>query len=520
MPRGGPDPSPSNDSRRRPFSLAGLPALLSVFALALGFGAWAALTGGLRAMNSDALLPVFASLYRWTPFFWRQTRYGQPLALLATPISNPNAALLFHFVVAHALLVLFAFALARLFLPREKATVAGLGFLALLLLTTPVRRIAFLCLTQPYIQSGAAGLAGLQLVRRGGRLPAAVGWLLLAVAFWIAPTTLFWLAPLALLAGDRAEGRPAGRSAMGIAGGLAALSALSVAAGTLVPDVPRTPVALAAIDSWGATWAGLVSGLFRATPSNRWLWPLAALVVVALLAAWLKRREDRGIAIAPALRTALALVVAAALHLLASGTLAWVTDKVATQGAGWRYAIPTQLLLVAVAPLALAAWLGAPTTTRAARIRIAIAALAVVLIVPAKFGRPSLQRAKRSLRFSDSLHLDPKAHELLQRGATHLLGDYWQVYPIVFRANAIAWERGDRRVIWPISGRAISARDLWWYSDWSQARIALLKDDPWREPARREFALPELETVETGATIDIARGRSGTERRDPEAVRP
>ena len=44
--------------------------------------------------DADSLVPVLISLYRWTPFYWEQDRYGMLVALLATPFDHPFTNLL------------------------------------------------------------------------------------------------------------------------------------------------------------------------------------------------------------------------------------------------------------------------------------------------------------------------------------------------------------------------------------------------------------------------------------------
>ena len=68
--------------------------------------------------RADSFIPVFAGLYRWTPFFWEQNRFGQLIPLLSLPIDSPFANLLFQvglrlFAVAAAF-----FLLARTVVPR------------------------------------------------------------------------------------------------------------------------------------------------------------------------------------------------------------------------------------------------------------------------------------------------------------------------------------------------------------------------------------------------------------------
>ena len=47
-----------------------------------------------RLHNSDSIVPVLVSLFRWTPFYWEQDRLGMLVPLLAIPFRNPLANLL------------------------------------------------------------------------------------------------------------------------------------------------------------------------------------------------------------------------------------------------------------------------------------------------------------------------------------------------------------------------------------------------------------------------------------------
>src|SRR5262249_10283154 len=44
--------------------------------------------------NSDSLIPILVSLYRWTPFYWEQDRIGMLIPLLARPFRSPLTNLL------------------------------------------------------------------------------------------------------------------------------------------------------------------------------------------------------------------------------------------------------------------------------------------------------------------------------------------------------------------------------------------------------------------------------------------
>src|SRR5271166_828919 len=51
--------------------------------------AWVDLGAYHRIHGADNLVPIFVSLWRWTPFYWECNRIGMLLPLLAMPFHNP-----------------------------------------------------------------------------------------------------------------------------------------------------------------------------------------------------------------------------------------------------------------------------------------------------------------------------------------------------------------------------------------------------------------------------------------------
>src|SRR5262245_15413960 len=72
-----------------------LPGLGIYLLLCAGAALWADLGTLHRLQHGDSLMPVLVSLQRWTPYFWEQDRYGMLIPLLARPVTNPFANLLF-----------------------------------------------------------------------------------------------------------------------------------------------------------------------------------------------------------------------------------------------------------------------------------------------------------------------------------------------------------------------------------------------------------------------------------------
>lgn len=476
---------------------------LVAWAAALGGGVWMTLGRELSQANSDSLLPVFASLYRWTPFIWGEDRFGQAVALLALPFRNPVHNLLVQSSVDYALFVATWFLLARLLLGARGSLAAGALTAAAAVAILGHFHVFFYACQQPYTQSAAPALAALLCFDSARSAVRCFGWVLAAVALWIAPTTLLWAAPLAVAVAER-RGTP-GLVLIGRIAGLTACAATVALAGRAVPEVRHTPGGWSPLAEWPGTWNTLLEQAAGALP-------FAYLVVVAAAAGAWALLGAEGRASTPwgrARRLAVRLVGAAAGSFLLVGAFEWVRLNAGIGVQGWRYAA-ISFALVAVSPVLSGAALWIPRSRRVEGVVGALSLALLGLALTTEFRLPSTTRAKRALRFANQLErpLDPLAKELIRRRATHLAGDYWLVYPIVFRANSLLYRAGSDQVIWPIADRAIVARELWWRDDWRAARLAVVRDDPWLGSVLGQYGLPELELVGRGREFDIFRGRA------------
>lgn len=496
-----------------------------VAGLVLAGAVWLTLSARLQVFGADTLVPVFASLYRWTPFYWGQNRLGMVIPLLASPVTDPIANLQTQTAISYSLGLLLPFLLSRWLLgPRRWLVGGALGATVLVAALRPFW-LHFFLVEQCYAAAAAVALAGVLLLASCRPVRQLAGWLLLAIAFWINPATILWLAPMALLrtlappGEDLAVGRPDRRLGLQLAG-LGVLSLAVAWAGRLVPGVIDTPLGLAPVRDWPPTWGGLASGTLAHLPA---IWPLglAALPIGFAIAdsqRWAPEATTR------ARRLLLLLGVGAVAQLLGMGVFAWVA-LVKTAPTGWRYAIPTVLLALLAPPLVLAAYLPRDGLAIARlgvfRLRLGWSLLALPIVgLALAIGPPSRTRTLEAMAVDSrsGQHLDPLARELIDRQATHLLAPYWLAYPMAFRANSLLFAAGERRTVWPLAYRAESARDIWEPADWATARIAVLRSiaapkgkarpvDFDLETERRKMSLPELERVESGDLVDIYSGR-------------
>lgn len=167
-----------------------------------------AVSASLRFQNADSLVPVYVSLYGWTPFFWDQDRYGMLLPLLALPVRDPLGNLLLQQLLRALALLAVPFALARALGSRAIAVPAGAAALALWLGQRSLPDFAVASF-QPYpaaILLAGLGLLGLAPDRRPGAR--ALGAVATLAAVWVAPTVLIWAIPAALTRAWAASKRP------------------------------------------------------------------------------------------------------------------------------------------------------------------------------------------------------------------------------------------------------------------------------------------------------------------------
>jgi hypothetical protein len=433
--------------------------------------------------TSDSLIPVLSGLYRWTPFFWEQNRYGSLIPLLSLPVHSPFHHLLFQ--VALRLLAVAAafFLMARTVVPGRYWPAVGALTLALWVAGKGLEDHAFQQM-QPYGQAIALSLGGILLIGRGGRWKTLGGLGLLLLGFWISATTLFWLLPLVWVrhaagiepGSDRWRLRPERRTLLVMLALFVAFD-LSMVFSWLSEYKKSTAFGAARPGIWWTAWTTLFSR------SVEYLSPALATAGLALLVAavvagsraWNRRRP---------MGTGFCLVAAALADLGVMGTTYWA------QVNQWslRYVSVELLTLGMLAPAVLLALL---LEGRPARWQRTANVVALLLLVPAlawRYGEPSVARARASID-----ELSGASEEILASGANHVLGGYWRTWPAVFHADVVRWERGDRRPVWAITLRSGPTDAIWRPKSWNGVPVAVLAgNEVAAEDVRQMAFLPTL----------------------------
>ena len=425
----------------------------------LGIGVAAILLAMGRMMSSasaDTLIPVLASLYRWTWFYWGQNRLGLPIALVAGVFHNP----LHNLIVQTALSSFFAlasFALVGVFVAgRYRATVVGLAAAALFVAAAPAGfHQEFLTLGPSYGIGLTSAMLGLLVLEQWTTVRPAWRWLgaglLLFFAFWANLAVVFFVGPLAGLrslwgpedapADDESPRRWHRWQWLAVLVPTFAANFWIALSYRYQDDLSLAPL------------ADVPEGLLRLSHNTLAAFDVSlALVVAALTAAGITTAVLRRAHFRTLLRGSLA-VLAGVLGYL---TITVTSSHVWRNGLAFRYAIPAVVAILAtLVALALVSWLPLARKKYVALEWALMASLLVATVVRHGMPSPAVVRTIIDDKFGK------RTAQFLASGCPILMGDYWEVWPTVFHTNLTLYESGHKRVVWGLAHRAEVTMDLW-----------------------------------------------------------
>ena len=497
--------------------VAGALAVLAVVAFAV---VWIDLGPIHWYHHADSLLPVLASLTKWTPFYWHQNRLGALVPLLALPFRDPMVNL---FVQAglNSFLGLLAIFLAARYVSGRRRWIAGGAIAALLLICWPQTLIFnYLIAHHEYGSALGLGFAALLLLSkedgRRGRLRFALGVGCLFCALWVNYATAIALSAVVvwrwLFSGSFGADWRSVRSA-GLPQGLKSLAqkepakTLLMIAGLLI-----LWLGLSLLPSYRLDYTKLNLGSNQWTAyatliANTWhhflkdmLWKeWVVVLVVALIPLFSRagRRALRASAVAAG-----SLFAAAICHFAAIGMLGWVAQ--------WhfnpRYAATSVIMLqCALAVFAGMQW-HAVLGDRKAAFATAGLVIAMAVAIILKFGPPS----PRGVRVIIDTRFGTCTDDVLTSECTHICGNYLTVWPAIFHANMVLREQGSRRRVWGITDRSETTQEKWRTIPMEQWKVAVpIRERPRNNVDRfiRNFKLPPFEEIERLTTIQVYRLR-------------
>jgi len=505
---------------------AGIAGALAVLAVVAFAAIWIDLGPIHWYHHADSLLPVLASLTKWTPFYWHQNRLGALVPLLALPFRDPMVNLFVQAGLNSFFGLLAIFLAARYVGGRRRWIISGAIAGLLLVCWERTRVFNYLIAHHEYGSALGLGFAALLLISkedgRRGRLRFALGLGCLFCALWVNYATAIALGAVVvwkwLFSGSFGADWRSLRSA-GLPRGLKSLAQkepvkiLLMIAGVLILWLGlslftshRQDFAKLNLGSgqWKAyatlaanTWQHFLSG---------WLWKgWMAVFLVALISLFSRagRRALRASAIAAG-----CLSVAALCHFAALGILDWVAHN----GFNPRYATTSVIMLqCALAVFAGMQWY-AVLGDRKASIVAAGLLIAMAVAVILNFGPLS----PRGVRAILDKRFGTYTNDVLTSGCTHICGNSWIVWPAVFHVNMVLHEQGSRRRVWGITERSEPTQDKWRTIPMEQWKVAVPNIElTQRLKVRirkaevdwliRHFKLPPLQIIERLATIRVYR---------------
>jgi hypothetical protein len=485
-----------------------------------------------QCQHADSLIYVPISLYRWTPFYWELDRVGMLVPLLAKPFTD----LLTNLLVQCGLDVFFGlaafFLLARYMVRNATYPLVGtLGAALFLMLTPPYYRFEFFLAT--YGIWLTLGLGGLVLLEPGpdGLVPGKrrfLALLLLVLAHWIYCTASLFLGPLIVfrfLAFRSQQPRaapampPPARSrvarlwgTVGLETGLSlVLLATAFAIGFVFMKCGhhhQTQFGSLPLVQWPGAWQQLLYRTWVNLAPQRWPMVLALAAGLGLLL--LLAPAVRALA-GQTLRPALALALAA----IAIGLFMGTRKHVQANLYMFRFLSPSAFflqascLVLAVVPLA-----AVLASHRLRRLSLLASPLLVVAAV-VSYGLPSLEGVRADVsqnRIPTITGIAPldgiRTEDILDARCTHVVGDYWKVWPAVYNANRILHDRGERTIVWGVSMRSQPTQCFWSKVPVETMRVAVPVGDPQAEEYLRRYGFPPLEIAEKRDTVWILRPRT------------
>jgi hypothetical protein len=490
----------------------------AVAALCIDFGAFH------RLHNSDSLVPVMMSLWRWTPYYWEQDRFGMLVPLLTIPLKSPLANLLAQSAInAFCGLVTF-FLCARYVVRRAWLVTGAVSACIFLLFATERARFLYLGLQQPYGVGMFLGLGGLLLLENSESsrlLRIGLSFISLLAASWVDGAVIFVLLPLIffrwLFDGDARDDTRDGDSVSPGGGrnsiqkmielgknfidrgfGLAVLLVLSSFAVTFVYSgmVSRSvaygewPYAPVRPWSWPAVWFQFGKYFWLDYLRQRWGIAVAALLAVGVVVRAVRREKIRGLN-----PPAASLLASSVVSFLLIGSLSHIQDMTFDPRFGLQSMVLLQVGAVAWAVLPIQALLSIYR-------RRALTAASMILFLGAPlylYGWPSRARVRGDL---DST-LGQCTPEILQSGATQIVGDYWNVWPATFHANMTLYEMGSDRRIWGVTVRSGPTEMFWSQIPANKMRLAAVAGDPAVPYTLNMFSFPPVTEVGGFKTIVV-----------------
>ena len=461
--------------------------------------------------HGDSIVPILGSLYQWTPFYWEGDRNGWLLPLMACPFKSPLVNLLVQCGLGIFSGVAAYFVLSRYLMKGNAWPVVALLTAAQYVGLVPAgESFEFLCGCQPYFLSLALGVGALVLVDCpsgcNSRWRLFLAFALMVTAHWVNVGLLIALGPLIVLSAFTSAAKiPAGN--IGSQRWFAArkfwremlILSVGAVAGYLFMSLGNqsTDRRQLAFSEWPHSCERLAFELW--TRNSPAFWAVSIGLAIAGIVVLAPRRTR--IPAANAWRISIALLGAAAVCFLFMSTLHFVRIN----RFHYRYVFPALVFAQIAAALPIVAALEAIGGRWLGRAAYALALPVLLGAAFVSFGLPGLSEPRAALERS----IGSRTNDIVDSQSTHVLGNYFEVWPAVFHANLTLHDQGAERTVWGVTHRSSPTRSGWGSIPREMTRIAVPRSrrNPDEFDADAEIYLrmyfPDSRIVERRATVWI-----------------
>ncbi len=449
--------------------------LCGISALCIDFGHFH------RHHDGDSLIPVLNSLYHWTLFLWEQDRFGSLLPMLALPVRQPFGNLMLQTGLGIFLALATFFLLPRYVLrDRTWPLVGALGAISFLLLAPEGYRFSMMQGYVPNFTSLALGLGGLILTEKQGRFRTITGLGLIVLAHWVhvGGFTIFIPLVLARAVLLRNDTEPTTSNEVKAQSGWArmrkaeifrqlVLVCLSTLVGIALTKFSRyhgTSFGLLPVTEWLSSWSRLAQNCWRAFDvASGPSWPVALLVLAGIGVIFALRASSQATK-SYLVRIVLVLGLTGLANAMVIGSMKWIKLNDSHD----RYWLST-IVVFQTGLAAIAVWPMLTHLSNRTNQALRLAAIPVLLgVAIGVYGIPSVSNVRSDIDRS----LGSDTAEIIDSGATHVFGDFWDVWPAVYHANMTLRDQGSSRKVWGIAAKSWPTRKVWIRCPAEQMRIA------------------------------------------------
>ena len=434
------------------------------------------------------------SLDYWTPYYWGQERVGSLSSLLTIPLRDPITSALVRSWLGIFAGIVSIFAVMR-YLGREHWVARGCITAALILLIFPKsQQFRFFVGQYLYGEAMALGMAAVLLLRPGDKLISPRGLiviLLLLLAHWVNMAVGVALAPLVIFHWLQVDGPEVAatqlelplqlnrswrnrmarwaerlhpvqpRLLMAVAMAFVANVIASRCYQLLFEEllaIPRGNYGFAPVSSWPRAWVALLQAANADYSHGLLVLVVGVACLLGIVALhWSRTRSHawkagRAAFVMLIAATAYFVVVAANAHVAVNtyNSRYMVTPVALLLGAATTFAFPAiRGLFSGIAARLPARW--------SSLLPPMVALLGLTAVIVAVYGAPR----PTALRAALEANWGGITREAREAKCSHVLGDYWTVWPTVFQSRVLDRETKQRYALWGLTHRGMATAHQW-----------------------------------------------------------